>query len=216
MLRATSNPFRAGRTAPVILGLAVVILGAMAFAVPPAPIPAGDNGAYLIGHGRLSAQLADQLSRADYAALVIDFTGANLGEDALWRPHFRAVDRRGFPIWGWVDLDGELEHGGMDQARAVARSEKLAGLYVHGHGAVDAAELLDRPNLKVIPVIGADDTPPSGDYAVVVDLDGFLAGKSGDAVAVLDAAGLSLADLERARDAADGRRLVIARIALGH
>jgi hypothetical protein len=209
MPRESSNPFRAGRTAPVILGLAVVILAAMAFAVPPAPIPAGDNGAYLIGHGRLSAQLADQLSRSDYAALVIDFTGANLDEDALWRPHFRAVDRRGFPIWGWVDLAD-----GTAQARAVARSEKLAGLYVYGPDAVDVAESLDRPNLKVIPVIGADDAAPSGDYAVVVSLDDFLAGKSGDAVAVLAAATLNLPDIERARAAADGRRLVIARIAL--
>jgi hypothetical protein len=215
MLRETSNPFRTGRTAPVILGLAVVILAAMAFAVPPAPIPAGDNGAYLIGHGRLSAQLADQLSRSDYAALVIDFTGANLDEDALWRSHFRAVDRRGFPIWGWVDLDGALERGGIDQARAVARSEKLAGLYVHGPDAVDVAASLDRPNLKVIPVIGADDAPPRGEHAVVVGLDAFLAGEPGDAVAVLDAAGLSLPEIERARAAADGRRLVIARIALG-
>jgi len=211
MPRATSNPFRASRTAPVILVLAIVILAAMAFAVPPAPIPAGDNGAYLIGHGRLSAELADQLSRSNYAALVIDFTGANLGEDALWRPHFRAVDRRGFPIWGWVDVDG-----GTEQARAVARSEKLSGLYVHGADAVRVAAEIARkqPNLEVIPVIGAKDEPPSGEYAVVVGLDDFLAGKPRDAVAVLDAASLSLQDVDRARAAADGRRLVIARIAV--
>jgi len=198
-----------GHTAPVIVVLAVVIVAAMAFAVPPAPIEIGDAGAYLIGQGRLSAQLADQLSRSNYGALVIDFTGVDLGESALWRSHFAAVDQRGYPIWGWVDLNG-----GVEQARAVARGEKLARLYVYGPDAVAVAAMLDKPSLRVVPVLRPNDAKPDGEYAVVVDLERFLEGVEGAATTVLRAGSLGVDEIDEARAHAAGTSFVVARIAI--
>jgi len=118
MLARSKTP---GGSAGLITALTIVMLGAMAFAIPAAPIRSEGTAmrGYLVGHGRFSARLAEQLARSGYTYLAVDLT---TGESRDWSEHFEEVSRRRFPVWGWIELDSSHERGARrtaEMARAV-------------------------------------------------------------------------------------------------
>ncbi|MHC5050062.1 MAG: hypothetical protein ACYTGK_05560 [Planctomycetota bacterium] len=74
-----------------IVVLSLIFVGAIAFAIPPAPfeIRKDVKRGFLVGHSRFSDQLAEQLVNGGYTYLAIDLTQARLerGEDTFWRQH---------------------------------------------------------------------------------------------------------------------------------
>ena len=201
--RSTGSPF--------LIGLAtVVILGAMVLAIPPASIK-GDRGGYLVRHSRFGERLVEQIAGQGYGYLVLDLSGARLDDDALWRKHLEGVDRRRFPVWGWID-----ERTGASSARELVKDQKLAGLFVYGADALSRARALRgaKPDLKVIPVLAfGDPRPEEGAFAVAMNHERFLAGAGGVPLPVLIADQLDAARIETARAAIDGD-YVVARVTL--
>lgn len=194
-----------------IVALAVVFIGAIAFAIPPAPFDVDrtfERG-FLVGHARFSDQLAEQLVGDGYTYLAIDLTQARLdrGEDTFWRQHFRHVAARRLPIWGWVDVGERPAH-----AREVVRAIRLAGLFVCGRDAVEVARDLEgvtREGFRVVPVIrlGAAQ-PPEGEFAVAMTLQEFVADQDRFDLPVLIADQLAADAVRAAREAAGGHYLV--------
>ena len=197
-----------GGSAAVIGGLGILILGAIAFALPQPAISAGDRGGYLVAHSQLSGQFAEQLARTEYGFVVVDLTEANLDKEAFWRMQLAGIGKRRYPVWGWVNVTG-----GLDHAREVLSTVSVAGLYVYGDDSVAAAAALRaaRPGLPILPVIGADETPPADSaYAITLDKDAFAGEIADRATPVLLAARLSESDIMDARDKRGAERYVIA------
>ncbi|MDH3591112.1 MAG: hypothetical protein OER88_04500, partial [Planctomycetota bacterium] len=98
---ASSKP---SSSLPVVGALTVLVLASMAVAIPPAAIerPAAEvECGLLVGHGRITSQLAEHAARNGYSYLAVDFTTASFDDDALWREYFTEISLRQFPIWGW-------------------------------------------------------------------------------------------------------------------
>jgi len=194
-----------------IVVLALIFVGAIAFAIPPAPFDVDKSveRGFLVGHSRFSDRLAEQIVSDGYTYLAIDFTQARLdrGEDTFWRRHFRDVKSRRLPIWGWVDVSQGPEH-----ARAVLRSVNLAGLFVSGRDAVKVARDLrgeSREDFRVVPVVGFDAAPSQdGLFAVAMTEKDFVANGDEFDVPILIAHQLDAGAVRAAREAADGSYLV--------
>jgi len=162
-----------GKSAPLIGGLLILILGAIALALPPAPIVRqGDSAGIGALHaaGLFSDGLAEQHAANGYGFLALDITGASNDRDALWRKELETVAARRFPVWAWIDV-----------ARAGEAEEKLlgslpiSGVFLYGADAENHAALLSavRSRLKtvVVPPLGRGD--PQTD-AVLVDYETYL------------------------------------------
>lgn len=194
-----------------IVVLSLIFVGAIAFAIPPAPfeIRMDVERGFLVGHSRFSDQLAEQLVAGGYTYLAIDLTQARLerGEDTFWRRHFRHVASRRLPIWGWVDVSRGSEH-----ARNVVRSVNLAGLFVAGRDAAQVARDLAggmRDDFRIVPVVrfGAAQ-PEEGDFAVALTEKDFVANQGRFDLPILIADELDAAGIRAAREAASGDYLV--------
>lgn len=210
MLAGSRRKVPTGATFWIVV-LALVFVGAIAFAIPPAPFAVDKSfeRGFLVGHSRFSDRLAEQLVAGGYSYLAIDLTQARLdrGVDTFWRRHFRDVAARRLPIWGWVDVSKGPQH-----ARAVARSVNLAGLFVSGRDAAKVAADLRgerRDDLRVVPVVrfGAP-SPQDGEYAVTMTEPEFLAHQGECDLPVLIAHQLDAGALRAAREAATGDYLV--------
>lgn len=187
--------------------LAVVMLGAMAFAIPPAPIKTTKDGferGLLVSHMRFSDLMAEQIANNGYTYLAIDVTLADTSRDALWRAHLDVVESRRFDVWGYCDLRGE----GEEQARAIVRSLNLAGLFVYGPDAVRQAAALrrERAGLRVVPIVRPGGAPPKGEHAVALDRSAFVATDAKLPVLIADQ--LDAAAVADARKQAKGSYLI--------
>lgn len=189
-------------TAPLVGGLVILLLGAIAAALPPSPIATqeGTGGlGTLESPGLFSSGLAEQNAAAGYGYLVLDVSEVRLDQKSLWRSELDLVAQRRFAIWGWIDTKRAKE-----SAAELVSSLNLAGVYVYGEDAGAVAESL-RTNARGRPVI-AIPTPnaprPSGvEYGKFVDLDTWLDADEGEfAHPVLMADQLSAADIARAVD----------------
>lgn len=195
-------------SAPLIGGLTVLLLAAMAAALPPSPIavrPGSPDRGYLVRRSTLSDRLAELKAAEGYTFLAVDLTGARYDGEALWRDHFDRVSRRRFPIWGWIDVSG-----GPGPAYDALRSLTVAGLLVYGKDAVQVAAALrrERPALTVLPVLPQGSPPVEGPCAVVTEPARFAQVSNSGAMAVLAADRLSTGEIEELRSAAEGPYLV--------
>ncbi|MHC4956534.1 MAG: hypothetical protein ACYTGZ_22060 [Planctomycetota bacterium] len=211
------------QTAPLVVGLVVLALGAIAMALPPAPITTTEGSeqlGILQSSGLFSSDMAEQNASNDFGYLAVDVSSAELDADSLWRRELDVVARRRYTVWGWIDT----RRAGDNEA-AMMQSLGLEGYYLYGPDAVARAKTLRvaNPQAKVIPVLPASAMrPEGGEYAVTVDLKTWLASDGEIDRPVLLAAQLSEADVvkavEHARDIAseDGSKptLLIARIAI--
>lgn len=209
MVGGWKRPVPTGGTFWVVV-LSLVFVGAIAFAIPPAPfeIDPGVERGYLVGHSRFSDPLAEQLVGDGYTYLAIDLTQARLesGEDTFWRRHFRDVASRRLPIWGWVDVSRGSAH-----AKDVVRNVNLAGLFVAGRNAVQAAQEIRgqvRDEFRIVPVVRLGAAPPEGEFAVAMTGEEFVANQDRFDLPVLVADQLDAAAIRAAREAAAGDYLV--------
>ena len=227
MLGGSRRNAKTGATFWIVV-LAVIFLGAITFAIPPAPFDIDKNveRGFLVGHSRFSEQLAEQLVNDGYTYLAIELTQARLdhGDDTFWRRHFQNVDRRRLPIWGWVDVSQ-----GPEQARSVIEDHdmrRLAGLFVAGRDAAPVAQDLRRwlewkltgdarKDFRIVPVVrfGAEQ-PQKGDAVALTEKD-FVANQQklalepdGGFLPILIDDQLDAAAIRAAREASDGRYLV--------
>jgi len=206
-----ASPLKAlpGGTAALIAGLTVVLLAAMAAALPPSPIavrPDTVERGYLVRHSMMSDRLAELKAAEGYTFLAVDLTDARFDDpQALWRDHFDLVAQRRFPLWAWVDVTR-----GAGQAHEVLRSLTVSGVLVYGKDAVDVAAALrrERPALNVVPVLPVGSAPIDGDYAVVAEPDRFADVSASGAMAVLVADQLPMTKVQELRRAAEGRYVV--------
>jgi hypothetical protein len=196
-------------SAALIAGLTVVLLAAMAAALPPSPIegkPGAAERGYLVRHGSLSDSLAELKAAEGFRYLAVDLTGARFTEDALWRRHYDMATRRRFPVWAWVDVSA-----GLDQARTALQSLSVAGILVYGKDAAEAAAALraERPALRIVPVLHGGDAPPAeGEYGLVVEKGGFAASRPEREIPVLVADRLAAREVKDLLAAAKGPCLV--------
>ena len=199
-------------SAPLIAGLTLVFLGAIASAIPPAPIETGRVDAargMLIGHTLIIDRLAEQLATSGYSYVAVDLSTADPEGAALWRGRIDEVAKRRFPIWGWLDVSK-----GTDRAAAFAQSLNLQGFFLYGPDAESRAAKLraQRPALRVLPVLHyGEPLPRDGECAVAMELDDFVAHASEFENPVLLAAFLTQEQIARARAATDGNYLVALR-----
>jgi hypothetical protein len=209
-----SGRLRPGNTTALVAVLAIVMLGAMAFAVPPSRLTIqagpGDRG-YLVNHSRFSAVLASQIANDGYSLLAIDLSAGGMEKDASWRVHLDQVAEVQFPTWGWVDT----RRVGANATDRIAGGANVAGLFVYGPGAEELAKRLraEFGGLRVVPVINRGDPAPEMPHGVAMDLDDFIESAGDVDFPVLRAAQLSIGEIEEARAAAKGSYLV-ARIPL--
>lgn len=137
--------------AALVTGLTILALGAMAAAIPPARLTPGVTGVergYLVGGASFSDMMAELLNGNGYTYMAIDLTRAKLRAGEIWRVQFDEVSRI-FPVWGWIDV-----RGGTGQARNVAASLPLSGLFLFGAKPEDAdAVRAAKPGLRVVRVV---------------------------------------------------------------
>jgi hypothetical protein len=199
-------------SAPLVLGLTLVFLGAIASAIPPAPIETAGGDAergMLVGHTLVIDRLAEQLASSGYSYIAVDLSTADPQGAALWRGRIDEVAKRRFPIWGWVDVSK-----GLERAPSLAQSLNLQGFFLYGPDADAAAAKLraQRPALRVLPVLRYGDALPSGgEFAVALEFDQFLAHAAEFENPVLLAAFLTQEQIAQARAATDGSYLVALR-----
>ena len=203
------SPLKAlpGGSAPLIAGLAVVLLAAMAAALPPSPIavkPEVAERGYLVRHTALSDRLAELKASDGYTFLAVELTNARFDGEAMWREHYDLVSRRRIPLWAWVDVTN-----GVEKAHEALRSFTVPGVFVYGRdaAAVAAAMRRERPALPVIPVLPAGSAPAEGDVALVTE-PGRFAEVSKGAIAVLVADRMPAGEVRDLRRAAEGRYVV--------
>ncbi|MHC4450624.1 MAG: hypothetical protein ACYS0E_10905 [Planctomycetota bacterium] len=171
MLAAPKQPHL--RSAPLIAGLVIVALAALALALPPAPIALQDGtggvGA-LQAAGIFSDGMAEQNAADGYGYLALDLTRASDDRDAFWRQQLELVASRRYPVWGWIDIDRAAA-----SVEQLVGSLQLAGVYVYGKGASKSADALraSRPGLTVIAVHRRGEGDASKD-AIALDIDSYL------------------------------------------
>jgi hypothetical protein len=182
---------------PVVGGLVVVMLAAIAIALPPSPIQI-DSG--LAGMGSLEAAstfsggIAEQNAALGFGYLALDLSRVSTKSDALWRENLELLSSRRVPLWGWVDAsrcDAEFVQ--------MVNDLPFTGIYVFGKGATDTAAQLrsTRSNRPVFVVTGAMGDPKAN--AIMLDLEQYLASSAGQyAHPVLVADQLSAAQVETA------------------
>ena len=193
----------------VVGGLVVVMLAAIAIALPPSPILIDSS---VSGVGSLesaslfSGGIAEQNAAHDFGYLAIDLSRVSTDSDALWRQQLELLSSRRLPIWAWVDARRCSDSSrGSDANRGGAEFLQLlndlpfAGMYVYGEGAAKHATQLrtmrsGRPVIVVTQGIGDPKT-----NAVMLDLEQYLASASGQyAHPVLVADQLTAAQVETA------------------
>jgi hypothetical protein len=194
------------KSAALVAVLTVVALGAMASSIPEArltPKVTGVERGYLVGLGSFSDVLVDTLNRDGYNYLAVDFTRAPLDRTAIWRGEFDRVARI-FPVWGWVDV-----RKGVEQARKVAASLSLQGLFLYGARPEDVEAVRQaNPGLRLLPVVRPGEAPAQPRCAIALPPDRFAAEAHGIHVPVLLADRLDEAAIDKARRAAPGDYLV--------
>jgi hypothetical protein len=204
-------------TARVVAAMAVLFLGAIAAAVPPPPIEAGtaQRRGYLESFARFNDDLAYYLARDGFSFLALDLATADPSADAHWREQKRRVDRRRFPVWGW--LDASLPH---DRAERLVRELRLDGLFVFGEepAALAAAARAWRSGLEVVEVVPETSDRARGAPAVAMGLETFEASFTDPAspfrqtrFRVLLAGSLDRSLIDKARGVATGDYLVARR-----
>lgn len=205
MFGGSQQPAARGSSALVTV-LTLLALGAMATAIPPArltPRVTGVERGYLVGSASFSDMLAEFLNGNGYTYMAIDLTKVSVRGGEIWRAQFDDVSRI-FPVWGWVDV-----RGGIEQARKVAASLPLSGLYLYGAKPEDAEALrAANPGLRVVPVVRFGETwKGKGDAAVALPPGKFAEAPKGH-LPVLLVERLSDAERATARAAAPGDSLV--------
>jgi hypothetical protein len=193
-------------TPALVTGLTILALGAMAAAIPPArlaPKTAGVERGYLVGSASFSDMMAEFLNGQGYTYMAIDFSRVTLKGGEVWRGQFDAVSRI-FPVWGFVDV-----RKGAEQARKVASSLPLSGIYLYGAKPEDVdAVRASKPGLRVVPVVRAGETwPGEGDIATAFP-PAKLAEAKGAKLPVLLVEQLGAAEREAARAGLSGDYLV--------
>ncbi len=193
--------------AALVTGLTILALGAMAAAIPPARLTPGVTGferGYLVSGAGYSDVMAELLNGNGYTYIAIDLTHAKLRSGEIWRVQFDDVSRI-FPVWGWVDVRGGLEH-----ARSIAASLPISGLYLYGGKPEDADQVrAAKPGLRVVPVVRAGEAwTGKGDVAVALPLERFTAEAADARLPVLLADLLDEAAIDAARARAPGDYLV--------
>jgi len=225
MLAHPSQP--RSQSAPLIGGLTVLAIAAIAMALPPSPI-ATTNGTEGLGilqsTGLFSAGMAEQNAANDFGFLALDITEAHPDRRALWQRELDVVARRRYAVYGWIDTRRAVS-AGVGRDLSLVGSLNLTGVYLYGPDAPARAHEIRAANsdLKVIAVAPAGskvDVSAKG-VGIAVDLKTWLASKGEIANPVLIADQLSEADkhkaVEHARALAgkDGKpRLLIASIAI--
>jgi hypothetical protein len=201
-----SKRISAGGTPALVAGLTILALGAMAAAIPPArlvPKVTGVERGYLVGAASFSDMMAEFLSGQGYTYMAIDFTRVPLRGGDVWRGQFDAVSRI-FPVWGWVDV-----RGGVEQARSVARTLPLSGIYLYGGTPGDADAVRSaKPGLRVVPVVRAGEAWTGAGESATAFPPAKLADARGAKMPVLLVDGLGAAERDAARAALPGDYLV--------
>jgi len=93
-------------TAPLVGGLVILVLAAIAMALPPAPITTqgGTGGLGTIeSTGLFGSGLAELNAAAGYGYLTLDLSAVNLSKNSFWREELDVVAQRRFSVWGWID-----------------------------------------------------------------------------------------------------------------
>ena len=109
--------------AAVITAITLIMLGAMAFAVPPARIEVEEGGhqrGYLVPHSQFSPGLALNVAADGYTYLAIDLTTADTTKGAHWSMHLDRVNEVQYPVWGWIELGGAAEQEAIRLAQVAA------------------------------------------------------------------------------------------------
>ena len=122
----------------IVTALSALFLCVIAFAIPAGPIAVASPGALrgcLVGHGRFSDRMAEQIARSGYTLLAIDLSSAQVGDDPQWVEHLSIVERRRYPVWGWIDL-----RQAGDKVGPLLRGHSFAGFFLYGKGAASAAK----------------------------------------------------------------------------
>ncbi|MEM8885955.1 MAG: hypothetical protein AAGD14_17960 [Planctomycetota bacterium] len=209
------------QSAPLIGGLAVLALAAIALALPPSPIPmakAQPDLGVLQAVALFSDGVAEQNARNGYGYLALDISTASGDKDAYWRQQVDLVSARRYPVWGWIDLS--RASGDVEQ---IVASLNLSGVYLYGADSVARATSLSasRSDIAIVPVLPSGSRGAS-QHAMTVDLDTYLDTNAGEyALPVLVGDQLNESQIQEAlahaRDLAgkDGTpKLLIARIPL--
>jgi len=204
MFGGSTQPSARG-TPALVAGLTILALAAMATAIPPArltPKVTGAERGFLVSGASFSDMMAELLNGNGYTYMAIDFTRARLHGGEIWRVQFDGVSRI-FPVWGWVDVRA----GGTEQARNVAASLPLSGMFLYGAKPSDVdAVRAAKPGLRVVSVIRAGEAG-EGDVAVALPPERFPA-EAGGRLPVLLANRLDEAAIEVSRAKATGDYLV--------
>lgn len=204
-------------TARVVAAMSVLLLGAIAVAVPAPPIEVRvpERRGYLESFARFNDDLAYYLARDGFSFLALDLATANPSAEAHWREQKRRLDRRRFPVWGWLDASTP-----RDRAEQLVRELRFDGLFVFGE---DPSALADaarawRPGLEVIEVVPETSNRARGAGAVALGLDAFKASFADPAspyrearFRVLLASRLDRLQIDEARAVASGDYLVARR-----
>jgi len=189
----------------VIAGLTVLFLGAMAFAIPPAPIEVSveERRGYVESFSRFSDRLADLLAGDGYSFLALDLQGAPAGDAAFWSAQLEQVQKRRFKVWGWLPAGMELA-----RARDLVLRLQLEGILVYGPGsaATSAAAASWKPGLEVLEVVDEKDPRAATAGCVALSPANFTAATA--RMRVLKASGLNARQLMELRAPASGDYVV--------
>ncbi len=220
---AHPSPTRS-QSAPLIGGLTVLAIAAIAMALPPSPIAtaAGTEGLGILqSTGLFSSGMAEQNAANDFGFLALDITEAHPDRRALWQQELDVVARRRYAVYGWIDT-----RRAKGKELSLVGTLNLTGVYVYGPDAPACAREIRaaKSDLVVIAVApaGSKIDVSAKDVGIAVDLKTWLASSKGEiANPVLIADQLSEADkhkaVEHARALAgkDGKpKLLIASIAI--
>ncbi|MHC4940658.1 MAG: hypothetical protein ACYTHK_17085 [Planctomycetota bacterium] len=167
------------QSAPLIAGLVIITLAALALALPPAPIALQENTAgvgALQAAGLFSDGMAEQNAANGYGYLALDLTGVSDDRDAFWRQQLELVASRRYPVWGWIDLD----RASVSEDKLIG-SLQLTGVYLKGADASSRAKALRaaRPDLTVIAVHKRGKGDPKTD-AITLDIESYLNSSAGE------------------------------------
>jgi len=197
MSSASAEP-KTRSVAPLIAGLTILAVAAMAASVPDAPIDYAGKGGYMIGLGGFSDQLAKQVGEDGYGYLVVDLTEADASEEALWREYMKLSNRRNGPVWGWIAVRGAED---LKRAQHLAQTLSLKGLFLYSKDSITDARRVAKPGLDVVPVLRTAG-PRGTRWAQIVDHDTLVSDARPD-LGILVEDELSAEQIAQARAAAD-------------
>lgn len=196
---------KAPKSASTITALAVIFLGAVAFAIPEGPIEVTTDAprGMLVAHVDVSDDLAVQLAKSGYSFLAVDLTGGDVSEGSHLHRHLRNVARR-FTLWAWIDA-----RAGAARAQRVLERFPFKGVFLYGPGASDAARALsgdERNDGLVVHAVHRADAAPEVAACVAYPPAAFPG--EGVTMPVLLAETLGMREIEEARARAAGGYLV--------